>query len=100
MRVAAMEATLVDTAFLDLLCHDEELLRAEFDELISAGWPTPPPPPPPPAMPRPAERPPWWTGPTLLAQPGAAAGRPAGPADERHRQRSPPRRQPVALTVK
>ncbi len=29
--------------FLHLICADEELLRAEFDAIIAAEWPTPPP---------------------------------------------------------
>ncbi len=29
--------------FLDLLCADEALLRAEFDAIIAAEWPSPPP---------------------------------------------------------
>jgi hypothetical protein len=29
--------------FLALLCADEELLRAEFEEIIAAEWPDPPP---------------------------------------------------------
>jgi hypothetical protein len=26
--------------FLDLICADEELLRAEFDAIVAAAWPT------------------------------------------------------------
>jgi hypothetical protein len=29
-------------AFLDLLCGDVELLRAEFDDIVAAEWPRPP----------------------------------------------------------
>jgi hypothetical protein len=29
--------------FLALLCADEQLVRAEFDAIIAAGWPAPPP---------------------------------------------------------
>ena len=29
-------------AFLDLLCADEELVRAEFEAIIAAAWPRPP----------------------------------------------------------
>ena len=28
--------------FLDLLCADEELLRAEFEAIVAAEWPRPP----------------------------------------------------------
>jgi WS/DGAT/MGAT family acyltransferase len=33
----------LEAEFLDLICADEELLRAEFDAIIAAGWPTSPP---------------------------------------------------------
>jgi len=36
-----VERTL-DEQFLELVCSDEELLRAEFDAIIAAEWPTPP----------------------------------------------------------
>jgi len=32
-----------DEAFTDLITGDEELLRAEFDDLIASGWESPPP---------------------------------------------------------
>jgi hypothetical protein len=32
----------LDAEFLDLICADEELLRAEFDAIVAAGWPTEP----------------------------------------------------------
>jgi hypothetical protein len=32
-----------DDEFLALVCSDEELLRAEFDAIIAAGWSSPPP---------------------------------------------------------
>ena len=38
--------TAVGERFLDLLCRDPDLLRAEFEEIIAAGWPQPPPCPP------------------------------------------------------
>ena len=28
----------LDAQFLDLICADEDLLRAEFDAIITAGW--------------------------------------------------------------
>jgi hypothetical protein len=31
----------VEDQFLDLVCADEELLRAEFDAIIAAEWPNP-----------------------------------------------------------
>jgi len=40
-----------DEEFTDLVASDEELLRAEFDELIASSWPQPPSPPTPPAPP-------------------------------------------------
>ena len=30
--------------FLELVCADEELLRAEFDEIVAQQWISPPPP--------------------------------------------------------
>jgi hypothetical protein len=38
-----------DEAFTDLITHDEELIRWEFDALIGASWQHTPPPPAPPA---------------------------------------------------
>jgi hypothetical protein len=32
-----------DEQFLELVCADEDLLRAEFDTIIAAEWPSPPP---------------------------------------------------------
>jgi len=32
-----------DEQFLELLCADEDLVRAEFDAIIAAEWPSPPP---------------------------------------------------------
>jgi hypothetical protein len=34
----------IDDAFLELWCADEDLMRAEFDAIIAAEWPTAPPP--------------------------------------------------------
>jgi hypothetical protein len=36
-----------DEAFTDLISHDEDLVRTEFDALINASWQQPPPPSPP-----------------------------------------------------
>ncbi|WP_157437781.1 hypothetical protein [Actinoplanes subtropicus] len=38
-----------DEAFTELICGDPDLVRAEFDDLIGAGFGDPPPPPVPPA---------------------------------------------------
>ena len=32
----------IDEQFLELICSDEDLLRAEFDAIIAAEWPSPP----------------------------------------------------------
>ncbi|MEV6851286.1 hypothetical protein [Actinoplanes sp. NPDC051411] len=40
-----------DEQFADLIATDEELLRAEFDDLMSSSWPQPPSSPSPPAAP-------------------------------------------------
>jgi hypothetical protein len=72
--------------FLALVCSDEELLRAEFEAIVEAGWSSPPPPDPTPgreAEPPPdrpvADRPPASgpVGPNLLtgAQDGGARTR-------------------------
>jgi hypothetical protein len=37
-RAAARHADDVDAQFLALMCADEDLLRAEFDAIIAAGW--------------------------------------------------------------
>ena len=29
----------VDEVFMAIVCDDDELLRAEFDAIVSAGWP-------------------------------------------------------------
>ncbi|MFC7480832.1 hypothetical protein ACFQX7_13495 [Luedemannella flava] len=52
--------------FIDLVLHDDELLRREFDDIVAAAWPTPPP-----------ARPPC----------GSARGRPAGPTSRSARAR-------------
>jgi len=89
-----VDATLVDAApetsagqaFVDLVCADDELMRAEFDALIAASWPTPPAEPPVPPR-RPA---PWPCG---LALPSSeAARRPIHhiPDTSWRRQRAPP----------
>jgi hypothetical protein len=33
----------MEAEFLALICADDDLLRAEFDAIITAEWPTPPP---------------------------------------------------------
>ncbi|MCU7723858.1 hypothetical protein ODJ79_09045 [Actinoplanes sp. KI2] len=73
-------------AFVDLVCADDELVRAEFDALIAASWPTPPAVPPVPPR-RPA---PWPCG---LALPSYEAARHLTdhiPDTSRRCQRAPP----------
>lgn len=87
-------ARTIDEEFLELLCSDEELLRAEFEAIVAAEWPTPPmrPPRPSPAGRPPSPRPPtWWT-----RRSGRLASRPRHPGiGGWARQRSPPpHRQP------
>ena len=83
----------VDEQFLDLICSDEDLLRAEFDAIIAAEWPSPPT-----TTPR---RGAAGERPTSGAHRGAGAlgarpvTRPRHPGiGEWARQRSPPPRQP------
>lgn len=33
----------VDEQFIDLICADDELMQAEFDEIVAAEWTVPPP---------------------------------------------------------
>ena len=32
----------IDETLIDLICHDPDLLAAEFDAIIAVEWPTPP----------------------------------------------------------
>jgi len=34
----------LEADFIALICADDDLLRAEFEEIVSAGWGPPPPP--------------------------------------------------------
>jgi hypothetical protein len=55
----------VEEEFWALMCEDEELLRAEFEAIVSAAWPDPPDPPPaptPPTDPAGPVRPMVWPG--------------------------------------
>jgi len=90
--------TLTHDAFVDLVCRDDDLVRAEFDAIV-AGWdalpepPEPPAPPPPAAPPAPRDRPaPWAMSP---GRPVADTRRTRLPEPERPRhgrQRAPPAR--------
>jgi hypothetical protein len=83
--------TVARDAFVDLLCQDEDLVRAEFDAIIAAAWPVPPMPPALPAPPGSDERPPRWPirpGWTDLS--ARTARLLAPPPRWRGRQRSPP----------
>jgi hypothetical protein len=88
VNAAPPAATPVEQAFIDLVCQDEQLLRAEFDALIAASWQTPrrPVPPAPPRRPPPFARrfpaPPAGGGPAPVQR---------VPDDKRwRRQRAPP----------
>ena len=76
-----------DEAFLDLVCADDDLLRAEFEAIIEANWPAPP---------RSSARLPWPDRPTPRGSrrrsvPTIAPSVRRAPADGRGgRQRSPP----------
>ncbi|GAA4261464.1 hypothetical protein GCM10022255_094150 [Dactylosporangium darangshiense] len=77
-----------DEAFTELICGDPELVRAEFDALISASFDEPPPPPAPPA-PSAAQPTPSHPQPDTSPTPAAGDGRrPPGAAG--NNQRSPP----------
>lgn len=80
----------VDEEFLELICADEELLRAEFDAIIDQEWLSRPPPADPPAA-SPGPGP----GPRRHRPPAGGVASPRRPhhpgADGWSRQRSPPR---------
>ncbi len=42
MRTTPTTGDSIDQQFLDLICHDQDLLATEFDAIIAAEWPTPP----------------------------------------------------------
>jgi hypothetical protein len=82
----------VDDQFLDMVCADEDLLRAEFEAIIAAKWPTPPTP-----RGHRARVPPRPTGIRRPRPPrsGQVGQRPRHPGvGGWARQRSPPPRQP------
>ena len=80
----------VDEELLELVCADEEFLRAEFDAIIAEEWPTNPPTADPPgAAPAPAPRQGWRPAPLDFR---AGRGQPRHPGiGGWSRQRSPPR---------
>ncbi len=86
-----------DEEFLDLVCADEQLLKAEFDAIIAQAWPMGPPP----AGPQPAPR---AVSPSPRPDP-APSGRQMSPPESHHcgdsgrgRQRSPPSLLPARLS--
>jgi len=78
----------VDEAFLDLVCSDEEWLRAEFDAMVAAEWGSVQRPPPRPDSPTPPPRPPGCS--TVEARPIRPAGRERALVRRVARQRGPP----------
>ena len=80
----------VDEEFLELICADEELLRAEFDAIVAQEWSSSPPPADPPAAPLGPD-----PGPRPHRPPAGGVASPRRPhhpgADGWRRQRSPPR---------
>ena len=84
-------AETVDEQFLALVCAEEELLRAEFEAIVAAEWPSPPAKTHGPAGN--AGRPRSWPLPGGRAGAGRLPRLPAHPGVDRWtRQRSPPRR--------
>jgi hypothetical protein len=80
----------LDDQFLDLVCADEELLRAEFEAIIAAEWPIPPAAPPP-RHPARIPPPPTGTRRPRLPRSGQVSQRPRHPGvGGWARQRSPP----------
>jgi len=84
---AAEAAVGTDEVFVDLVCADDDLLRAEFEAIIEANWPAPP---------GSSARLPWPDRPTPRGSrrrsvPTIAPSVRRAPADGRGgRQRSPP----------
>ena len=80
-----------DETFMDLVCNDDELVRAEFDALVGAVW-HPPVPPAPPAPRAPAPPGSGPGGPGEAGDPGAGARerRPTGPPDADLENARPP----------
>jgi len=79
-------ATVTGQAFVDLVCADDELMRAEFDALIAASWPSPPAVPPVP----PRRSAPWPCGLALPCHEGARPLIHHEPDTSWRRQRAPP----------
>jgi hypothetical protein len=77
----------LEADFIALICADDDLLRAEFEEIVSAGWGPPPPP---------ANGPGRHHGPDPAGHPVATRDRapgdtsPGAGGDRRASQRSPP----------
>jgi hypothetical protein len=86
---AAEIAVGTDEAFLELVCADDDWLRAEFEAIVEAGWPAVPPRESPPSWPERPGRRRTSRGSAATAQP---PHRPDTGDDDRGRQRSPPRR--------
>jgi hypothetical protein len=87
-RSAPTAAPPAEREFIDLVCQDEQLLRAEFDALIAASWPTPPRPVPPAPPQRPAPLEPGRSA--LTADDRPTPTRHVPDADRWRRQRGPP----------
>lgn len=87
--VAVVDEVVDEEEFLSLICADDELLRAEFDAIITASWGQP-------ARPRrPRRARPPARYPQRRGRITASAGGPPGPqhepgAEGRSRQRAPP----------
>jgi hypothetical protein len=83
----------LDEQFLDLICNDEDLLTAEFDAIIAAGWPSPPANPP--GRCTTGQHPTSGATRRAAARVGVLVSRPRSPGiGGWARQRSPPPRQP------
>jgi hypothetical protein len=80
-----------DDQFLELLCADEDLIRAEFDAIVAAAWPGTPPE-------LPGDKPPAGdsggcpAASARTAEPRLPSRRQHASTSRRRRQRSPPRR--------
>ena len=81
----------VEEQFLDLVCSDADLVRAEFDAIIAAGWPERPVPPTRSPVPRPPVPPADGPGGWVVISVAGPVSEPGAPGTG-GRERSPPRR--------
>ncbi|MFZ0121009.1 MAG: hypothetical protein WAN20_15810 [Pseudonocardiaceae bacterium] len=90
------------TEFAELVCGDRDLLRAEFDAIIAANWPSHDPPTPPPPHPGslPTFRPAHPDPECSAVGGGALRPTPVVPVPARPRERAPPTPAPSMRAIR